>query len=848
MGERATREDAGGDEGEVEGVGRGGLLSALSSGISGALSSISGATQRGDSAFVNTLSKLGSSRDRTAIVNTEFNAEPLLSDAQLSLLYRQNQYAAKLVDLPPEEATRKGFEVKVSGGDGGEDAGAAFEDEIRRLDLITKCRQADIWARLYGGGAVVLGVEDGRAPSEPVDLEALLGGREIGERVSFAYTLDRYSLYPVTGDFETDPRRPGFGKPARYRMQFRDRIPGATLQELEDKSSQSMGYGDVIHASRMLRFFGVELPPELASEQDYWGDPAIQRNLESVLNLTNADRAAGNILQTFVQSIFRMKGLRSLLGKEGAKEALLDRFLAMNLSQSILSMIVIDEGEDYERRSTNIAGFDSLHDRVSQSYAAGMDVGITRALNINPGGLGNNDEGTARNLESMVAAYQQNRYVPVLRYACQLLAATREGPTMGRGARLEIVPRPLRELTEQEQASTDKTRAEAAALLIDRGVYTAREVRRSEPLQAVQIERDREAGVPGGEAGGDPGDPDDPAASLDALLGDDYVRLTADRLDAEGGFKPPKGVARAAARGLELRTEYGRGGTRTGIARARDLSNRAEVSEDTIRRMVAFFARHEQNKDTPPEDGNGMIAWLLWGGDAGRRWAERVLEQIERREDAARRRAGDYAEVIFLRDHILEPRVDKDPPADPEEQISGSSKNAKGSASSAGGDIDLDATIESALKAKLEEHNNAHGTASKRATLGALKAVWRRGAGAFSKSHRKGMQRSQWAMARVNAYLYLLRNGRAENSAYTTDYDLLPSAHPKSTREDAYRTDPYSSWGEVRGPIAELAEREHWTREQRGAFVEAFNAVLANHPGDEGRAHAVAVEMAREAA
>jgi hypothetical protein len=39
---------------------------------------------------------------------------------------------------------------------------------------------------------------------------------------------------------------------------------------------------------------------------------------------------------------------------------------------------------------------------------------------------------------------------------------------------------------------------------------------------------------------------------------------------------------------------------------------------------------------------------------------------------------------------------------------------------------------------------------------------------------------SQWAFARVNAFLYLLKNGRPENPKYTTDNDLLPEKHPKA--------------------------------------------------------------------
>ena len=50
--------------------------------------------------------------------------------------------------------------------------------------------------------------------------------------------------------------------------------------------------------------------------------------------------------------------------------------------------------------------------------------------------------------------------------------------------------------------------------------------------------------------------------------------------------------------------------------------------------MKAFFDRHEQNRETgetEPDGGpkNGWIAWLLWGGDAGRSWANKVVGQME---------------------------------------------------------------------------------------------------------------------------------------------------------------------------------------------------------------------------
>lgn len=110
-------------------------------------------------------------------------------------------------------------------------------------------------------------------------------------------------------------------------------------------------------------------------------------------------------------------------------------------------------------------------------------------------------------------------------------------------------------------------------------------------------------------------------------------------------LRPPATVAAAARRGLDLRREFGRGGTAVGVARARDLSNRRALSIETARRMVAYFERHEIDLDAPAaKPGNpgypsaGRIAWLLWGGDAGRTWARKIVRQQQRLEQLAKER------------------------------------------------------------------------------------------------------------------------------------------------------------------------------------------------------------------
>lgn len=111
------------------------------------------------------------------------------------------------------------------------------------------------------------------------------------------------------------------------------------------------------------------------------------------------------------------------------------------------------------------------------------------------------------------------------------------------------------------------------------------------------------------------------------------------KVDLEDGYKPTDQMAKEAELGLEWRREYGRGGTAVGVARARDISNKKNLSLDTVKRMYSYFSRHEVDKKATGwnngEEGfptAGRVAWQLWGGDAGFGWAERIVNREKEKE------------------------------------------------------------------------------------------------------------------------------------------------------------------------------------------------------------------------
>jgi capsid protein len=142
----------------------------------------------------------------------------------------------------------------------------------------------------------------------------------------------------------------------------------------------------------------------------------------------------------------------------------------------------------------------------------------------------------------------------------------------------------------------------------------------------------------------------DNAAEPDAgdnseLFGSDVIAINF----ADGSYVPNAAMVANAKRALEVRQNKPpsqRGMTSVGIARARDISNGKSLSEDTVRRMKAYFDRHQVDKqgETWDEQGKGWQAWNGWGGDAGQTWANAIVERLNKRQENS---AGEASRVEF---------------------------------------------------------------------------------------------------------------------------------------------------------------------------------------------------------
>lgn len=290
----------------------------------------------------------------------------------------------------------------------------------------------------------------------------------------------------------------------------------------------------------------------------------------------------------------------------------------------------------------------------------------------------------------------------------------------------------------------------------------------------------------------------------------------------------PDAVKNNAKKGIELNKKVNnKCATDVGKIRAQQLAQGKPISKETIKRMYSYLSRAEEYFNPSDNEACGTISYYLWGGKAGLRWSKSKLKELGEIELASMKVDDDFAIILDrlayaskemaekiandigckgIHEHDFEgqiwympcekhalaevgprggikksPKAPKSGTPNPNPKGKGT---AKGDASTTRG-AKVSKKDEATLKQKSDDFNKRYkDKLGYGVNVGMLKAVFQRGLGAFNVSHSPRVTNpSQWAFARVNAFMYMVRNGRPQNAKYTGDFDLLPKGHPKSNKK-----------------------------------------------------------------
>jgi hypothetical protein len=262
-------------------------------------------------------------------------------------------------------------------------------------------------------------------------------------------------------------------------------------------------------------------------------------------------------------------------------------------------------------------------------------------------------------------------------------------------------------------------------------------------------------------------------AEAQEILNEIFDHINDRRTNLKSYADYPDAVANNAKRALEWAEKNGWGscGTAVGKRRASQLASKSAITVSTIKRMRSFLARHagDLKSSKSYSDGCGKLMYDAWGGKAALRWAESKLKKLEMAK--------------INEDGKISPSK-KAPKSDTPNKSPKGKGSAKGSAKGKTG-AKVSAEDRKILQKKADSFNEQYkDKIGYGVTVGMLASVYQRGLGAFNTSHSpKVKSAKQWGQARVNAFLYLVRKGKPQNPKYTTDYDLLPNKHPKSSKK-----------------------------------------------------------------
>lgn len=538
------------------------------------LSRLLAAAFRMDS-WLNVLTGVGGTSSKAGAFT--FTARDLLPDATLQALYEQDGFAAAIIDCVPDEAMRQGFSVTT----GDEAVDAALASVLERLGARQRLNEAWAWGRLYGGGAVFVGADDGRDPREPLDLMAV-------RSVRFLTTLERQDLTPAR--WVTDPLSPGFGDVEVYRLARTGGGGGNDTRE--------------VHASRLLRFYGARTTARRRAQIQGWGVSELQRVYDKLQQFNATFAAVGELLQDGSQGVFKVKDLFELMS-EDRRGDLKTRMETLDMGKSVAKSILVDaDSESYERVDTGaLSGYPDTLDKFALLLAGAARIPVTILMGQAPAGLSATGDSDIRWFYDRVRTQQQSVLAPQVTRLARILCAAKDGPTGGAiPSTLTPVFPPLWQLTDAEKADLRAKQATTDAAYITAQVLTPEEVALSRfpkagwsPETVVDLDARRAAMEAGaqGEGGGDL-DHEEVAAILARVAGREIPRDSGLSLLAGLGITPERAEAVMGETGRTFFTAP-EPGHAAALADAQAQVAQLTRSRDGVRAMLSRVLERNKN-------------------------------------------------------------------------------------------------------------------------------------------------------------------------------------------------------------------------------------------------------------
>lgn len=387
----------------------------------------------------NFVSGIGTTKDKR--VSNQFGLN-VIAPAELSAMHRSDWLARKIVDIIPHDMTRewRNWQAKGSaaGGVTEEDRQGQIgpiEETEARLGVRQKVAEAMQKARLYGGSALVIGV-DGNAEHE------LLPDELAKDELLYLNVLSRFEV--AVDQIENNVLSPYYREPKFYNVTGANGAPAK------------------IHPSRVIRFIGAPILDNQAVI-DGWGDPVLHVVYDAVQNASASQEGIASLLNEAKVDVIKVPELSKWLETTKGTADLTRRFTYANQLKSSINMLLLEgdgtTGETWEQKQIQFAQFPDLMRLFLQVAAGAADIPVTRLLGQSPAGLNATGDSDIRNYYDNISARQEIELRPALSRLDELLIRSALG---SRPPEIYYEWAPLWQLSAKEKAEVNWLNTQAA--------------------------------------------------------------------------------------------------------------------------------------------------------------------------------------------------------------------------------------------------------------------------------------------------------------------------------------------------------------------------------------------------
>lgn len=400
----------------------------------------SGATAyRLNDGFANTISGLATARDAHASGATWYNRP--VSQQEIEASYRGSWVSRKAHEIPALDMVRPWRTFQAS-----TEQVEAIEKEERRLNLKKRVKRALIFARMYGGAAIMIGIT-GDNPSEPLDVTRVKKGS-----LAYLHVLTRHEV--TVSRINMDPGSPTYGEPLEYIV-----TGGGTAVSVDP--------------SRMVRFTFGDLPDQLAFASGGWGDPLLMSIRDALVNADTAQGSFAALTTKARTSTWKVPGLLNMVSTTEGEQKFIAGAAAAARAESMFNTKIIsapmkqgDIGEDWENQQVNFSGVPAMGDWFIQQVAAAANIPMTKFGSISPGGLNSTGDGDEANYLQMLDAGRELDLRPALEMIDEVLIRSALG---NRPPEIWFQFEPFEVDSETTKATNSKVRADGIKALAESG-------------------------------------------------------------------------------------------------------------------------------------------------------------------------------------------------------------------------------------------------------------------------------------------------------------------------------------------------------------------------------------------